>query len=296
MEGSTMESGKWIREKRLSGGISSFNFTRDAFYKGHWDDQTVRARGLFMRTGTDEVVARSYDKFFNWGERPVELGAPLTAYVKYNGFLGIVSSVDGRLFCASKSTDEGPFADILRDVLHSSISARRLEIMEGDLRDLGCSAVFEVIDPERDPHIVEYPCKKVVLLNMVANDLEYDCVDYDVLCAYADSWGVEVKAKVGEFPDMDSVISHLGYGRGQEGYVVEDPCGNMVKVKSPWYLYWKKMRSVVQRACSAAKKLRDVPETGDPGMEWVLSRFRETGEAPSVIELRNAIENREIGA
>ena len=56
--------------ERKYGDISSFNFSASAFFNKIWDEQTVKARGLYINTKTGEVVARSYDKFFNIGERP----------------------------------------------------------------------------------------------------------------------------------------------------------------------------------------------------------------------------------
>jgi tRNA splicing ligase len=57
-----LRANEYVREKDLGDGVSSFNFTRQAFFKGIWDDQTIHARGLFTKNG--EVYARSYDKFF----------------------------------------------------------------------------------------------------------------------------------------------------------------------------------------------------------------------------------------
>lgn len=54
-----------IQEKQVGKGISSFNFKKDVFYGSLWDEQNIKARGLFIHTETTEVVARSYDKFFN---------------------------------------------------------------------------------------------------------------------------------------------------------------------------------------------------------------------------------------
>ena len=59
---------RYIFEKQF-GNISSFNFTRDAFYDKKWDEQTTKARGLFINTANGTVVARSYPKFFNINER-----------------------------------------------------------------------------------------------------------------------------------------------------------------------------------------------------------------------------------
>ena len=59
-----MRESKYIQEKRF-GNISSFNFTKDAFYNKAWDDQTTKARGLYINVPRQCVVARAYDKFFS---------------------------------------------------------------------------------------------------------------------------------------------------------------------------------------------------------------------------------------
>lgn len=67
--------GKFIKELRESeyikereyGDISSFNFTPGAFFGKVWDEQTTKARGLFIDTRRETIVARSYDKFSTSG-------------------------------------------------------------------------------------------------------------------------------------------------------------------------------------------------------------------------------------
>ena len=44
-----MRQNKYIYEKKY-GDISSFNFTREAFYDKKWNEQTTKARGLFINT------------------------------------------------------------------------------------------------------------------------------------------------------------------------------------------------------------------------------------------------------
>ena len=61
-----LNKSKWVQKKVLEGGIISYNFTRDAFYKRHWDENTCTARGLFVDKDTEQIVARAYDKFFGW--------------------------------------------------------------------------------------------------------------------------------------------------------------------------------------------------------------------------------------
>ncbi|HJL44967.1 MAG TPA: RNA ligase, partial [Polyangiaceae bacterium LLY-WYZ-15_(1-7)] len=111
-----------VYEKRSTSKpwIAAFNFTRDAFFDRRWDALNTTARGLFVDVEEGLVVARSYDKFFNLGERPeTTMGAlkerlawPVTGWVKENGYLGIVG-YDAReeaLVFASKSSLESDFA------------------------------------------------------------------------------------------------------------------------------------------------------------------------------------------
>lgn len=63
----TMRQNKFIQEKQF-GNISSFNFTRDAFYDKIWNDQTVKARGLYIDTDRMEVICRGFPKFFSVSE------------------------------------------------------------------------------------------------------------------------------------------------------------------------------------------------------------------------------------
>ena len=116
----------------MFGNISSFNFTSIAFYDKIWDEQTTKARGLYLDTFKGKVAARAYDKFFNINERPEtkfdmlqhKLQFPVTAYVKENGYLGIVSydEYNDDLFIASKSTIDSQFAQWLKEAVYNQIT------------------------------------------------------------------------------------------------------------------------------------------------------------------------------
>jgi len=61
----SLRKDKSIQEKNLDKHVSSFNFKADVFNDSLWTEQNSKARGLFINTETSEIVARSYDKFFN---------------------------------------------------------------------------------------------------------------------------------------------------------------------------------------------------------------------------------------
>lgn len=58
----SLRANRYIQEKKF-GNISSFNFTSKAFYEKIWDEQTTKARGLYLDTFKGKVAARAYDKF-----------------------------------------------------------------------------------------------------------------------------------------------------------------------------------------------------------------------------------------
>lgn len=53
-----------------------FNYNRQAQYEGNWTNFERLCRGLILNHQTGEVVARSFDKFFNWGEEGISIGNP----------------------------------------------------------------------------------------------------------------------------------------------------------------------------------------------------------------------------
>ncbi len=45
-----------------------FEYTAKAMFDREWNDVTMKTRGLIVNWSTKEVLARPFDKFFNYGE------------------------------------------------------------------------------------------------------------------------------------------------------------------------------------------------------------------------------------
>lgn len=257
---------RYIQEKKF-GDISSFNFSRTAFYDKIWDEQTTKARGLYINIPKQKVVARAYDKFFNINERPEtkfdmlqhKLVFPVTAYVKENGFLGIVSydEENDSLFITTKSDPTGDFAGWLKDMLQSKVSESALEDMKLFAKDNNVSFVFECVDMKNDPHIIEYPENRLYLLDIVYNDLQYHKYSFEEMCEVADRFGLLHKEKAFVIDSWQDFFDwyykvleddYLYNGRVIEGFVIEDSKGYMVKLKLSYYHFWKYMRSIAHEA------------------------------------------------
>ena len=251
-----------VRVRRVEGlpGVLACNFTKRAFAKGIWDETSCRARGLFLREADDEVVARGYDKFFNIGQAPgpadleevVRAGAgrPLTVRRKWNGYLGIVSVIDGRLRVFSKSGVTA-YSEHARSLLEAHLGGRADELAEC-IAEAGASLTFEVIS-RRDPHIIDEGDDKVVLLDAIRNqedmvlldglrrdlaeDFGFVCPPVEVLSPAADDDALAALARRARRAEENR----------EEGFVITYADGAMTKYKSDYYRGVRAFRSLLTR-------------------------------------------------
>lgn len=259
-----LRNNKFVTEKKLGDDISSFNFTREAFYSANWNRQTILARGLFIDTKENKIMARSYEKFFRINEvHETELTTlksrlqfPVRAYVKENGFLAIVSYdyKNDDLFIASKSTNKGEYVEYIKAQLepYKENILKHLRYYHEINSDL--TLVFECVDIEKDPHIIKYEKSTLVLLDAIYNTLEFKTVPYDDLVDFAKTKiGCPVKELAFEikswedFRDLYMEVQDEEYqynGNYIEGFVFVDSNGFMTKCKTGYYNFWKFMRSV----------------------------------------------------
>lgn len=260
-----LRSSKLIRVKDLEDGISSYNFTRDAFWNKQWNSLTMTARGLFMKD--DFVVCRGYPKFFNIEERPStgirslenKLVFPISLYKKENGFLGMVSHYpdSSKPFVASKSTNEGAFAEYLTNAILKVGGEDLLNKLGEMSRELDSTFIFECIDPVNDPHIIKYDDVDVVLLDIVKNTIDEDIFySYDEILEIANqiSDKLHVKKLVKTIDSLKDFLSWYEESNLKdpldddiEGYVITDAAGYRVKYKTVHYRMWKYIRKILER-------------------------------------------------
>ncbi|WJJ55323.1 hypothetical protein QB910_000079 [Dabrowskivirus KKP3916] len=258
-----------IRENRF-GNISSFNFTKRVFRNKLWDKQTMKARGLFINVETGEIVSRSYNKFFNINERSDtkihrlrdRLKFPVNVFLKENGYLGIVGydSQSGELVISSKSRIDGDFAVRFRELFFEQFDSKQVEVIKNVCKETNVSLVFEVIDPIFDPHIIEYKSPQLVLLDMVSRNVEYSKRDYSIVKIFAGIIGVKVKEHVATLYDWTEFYNFynavvVDLEDEIEGYVFEDANGFMTKLKTPYYNFWKHMRTVKDQVAHDISKV-----------------------------------------
>lgn len=297
--------------ERKFGNISSLNFSRDAFYKGHWDNMTVRARGLFFNNETYEVVARGYDKFFAIEERPETrisvltetLKFPVEVYQKENGFLGIAAydKENDAVMYLTKGNKGGEYAQTFEKIFkETGCNENYLKVLVKS----GHSVLFEVVDPVHDPHIIKYDNPTVFLLDVVENKLnDAKFVGYTELEAMAQELGCPCKQRVATLVDKAAWLSFVSAldgamvtpnGEFFEGFVLQDAAGMRLKYKTDYYRTWKSLREVARKV-KRYGRLTSSRSLYKPIMihfyHWVKKYYEEHPESEaSIIDLRDMFE------
>jgi predicted kinase len=278
--------------------IVSFNFTKNVFYKQRWDDFNVKARGLFVNINTGKVVARSYNKFFNLGERPeTKLPAvldnftyPVKVFKKENGFLGLIGYDEelNKPIMTSKSLIDGEYAKIFSDALLLKVRQFNIDPMRFQskvvnfMKDTGYGLVLEVIEPHKDPHIISEFGIRIVLLAAINLDFSFKQLPYSELLNLEKELGFSVKhleytahtkEQLKKFIEQIYKTSPL-----HEGFVFEGANNFMVKFKTPYYNFWKQMRTQVQRYAKHQTVNYDIKyngdyETADNFLTWVRQNY-----------------------
>jgi len=254
-----------------------------------------------MSNPPSEVVARGYDKFFNLGQAPgpagfeevvrTGVGRPLTVRRKWNGYLGIVSVIDGRLRVLSKSGVTA-YSEHAESLLRTHLGDRADELA-GIIAEAGVSLTFEIIS-RRDPHIIDEGDDEVVLLDAIRNREDMELVD-DLRLRLAEDFGfispqVEVLSEAvedaGDGADdaLEALVARARAAeeRGEEGFVITYADGAMTKYKSRVYSEIKAFRSLLTRHL-AGNRVR-VTGPGSALMHAYLEREAEEGAGKSLVE------------
>src|SRR5690349_5104447 len=78
-------------QKHPTKDLFIFNYTEETQFSKRWDNITLNCRGLILDDDYN-IVARPWKKFFNFGERDLEIdfNAPVEVTDKMDGSLGIL--------------------------------------------------------------------------------------------------------------------------------------------------------------------------------------------------------------
>ena len=154
--------------------LAIYSYGRKAVFGNIWDDITTKTRGLIVDVTTNEIIARSYEKFFSVEQMPQLLneaekeelsGNQPIITEKVNGCLGTFWRYGLHWGIATKGSFHSPHAKFATEWMEKHIEEHgKLVFPEG------YTPVFEIICQEIQPHVIKYEHDGLVLLNFIKLD------------------------------------------------------------------------------------------------------------------------------
>lgn len=214
-----------------SGDLAIFNYTLDAEKENRWNWLERVSRGLMLNWKTGEIVARSFDKFHNYGHRghyPDRDAYMIQILEKLDGSLGILYH-----------NQESGFAISTRGSLESEQAIWATDYLNRNFDLYGLpdewTLIFEIIYPE-NRIVVNYDGFQGLVLLAIRNRFTGDYVSWNQVQDVAMLHGFELP-KVYNFHNVTEILENLDHlGGNKEGYVVEYSDGSRFKFKGDRYL------------------------------------------------------------
>jgi RNA ligase len=206
-----------------------FKYTAKAQYGGRWNFFERVSRGLIVNCATGEIVARPFDKFYNWLEQGRTAGGHIvTITEKLDGSLGILFRVDDGYRIATRGAFRSEQAEW----------ATRFLIANYDLRDLPneLTLLFEIIYPGNRV-VVDYSGREALVLLAARNRFTGDYLPfYPAVYELGLRYGFPLPT-VYQFNNITEILERTGtLDLSEEGYVVEFADGQRFKFKGDKYL------------------------------------------------------------
>ncbi len=209
------------------GDLRLFNYTAQAQYEARWNYLERVSRGLILNARTGEVVARPFDKFFNWGEGERTTAAPVSVVTeKLDGSLGILYRENGGYRLATRGSFESEQAIWGTEFLQQNHD------LSGFLNDV--TLLFEIIYPENRV-VVDYEGREDLVLLAVRNRFTGRYYPWATVQNIAHTFGFGLP-QVSQFTAPEQLISASEtLTSNSEGWVVEFSDGQRFKFKGEEY-------------------------------------------------------------
>lgn len=223
-------------------GLILFNYKSSAVYADRWNYFETVSRGLILNRATGDVVARPFDKFWNWGERGRTTDAPLLrVWEKIDGSLGILYRHKGEWRVATRGSFDGPQAVWATEFFNQTYPRPNVPS--------SLTMLFEIVYPE-NRIVVDYGERRDLFLLAVRNIQTGMYIP-------PQAWGGMKPPKMptaryaGIFSGLRSVAEIEDATRSlpanEEGYVAEFADGSRFKFKGDAYLRVARLVSAMSK-------------------------------------------------
>jgi RNA ligase len=229
-----IEAGLIDAKRHPSLPLTIYNYSRECQYNEAWDDITIQCRGLIL-DDSGKVIARGFDKFFNYEETygrdliPLKV-TEIIVQEKMDGSLGILFYYGGSWHMATR----GSFC--------SEQAVKGLEMIESkyDLSGFHKKATYlcEIIYPE-NRIVVNYDSEKIMFLSAVVKnkELSWESCKWLFAASGIKTEDIVDSEPVLEFKESAYIALKNKNLENKEGFVVKfEPSNFRVKIKFEEYV------------------------------------------------------------
>lgn len=212
---------------KYNNNLTLFNYNNLAV-QGDWSYFELISRGLIINNKTGEIVARPFDKFFNYGERNLTSTASIE-YVdeKLDGSLGILYRDRESYKIATRGSFDSPQAQWATEYLNRN---HYLKDLPSNL-----TLLFEIIYPDNQV-VVNYNGEEALYLLAARNRFMGDYIGSNYVDFFAANYGFNRPTKYNFFNIEDIKLLLPDLSSGKEGFVVLFSDGQRFKFKGARYL------------------------------------------------------------
>lgn len=209
-----------------SGDLILLTYKACVQFDNLWTDFEIACRGLIINRKTGEVVARPFDKFFNWNENNRTTNAPIKSITeKLDGSLGILYRNNGY-----KIATRGSFES------EQAWWATRFLNEYHNLKDIHNSwtLLFEIIYPD-NRIVVDYKNRQSLVLLTIRNRFNGKYLSNHETNQIAKRHGFDIPI-VYHFKSIQDILdARSKISANNEGWVVEFADGQKFKFKGIEY-------------------------------------------------------------
>lgn len=213
-------------------------YTQEAVFSRQWNEFEQLSRGLIVNKVTGEVVARPFDKIFNWFEDGRKSnGRIMTITEKLDGSMGTLFRHNGNYRIATKGSFSSPQSQWATKFLNDNYN---LTDLPNEL-----TLIFEIIYPQNRSDnrlVIDYGEREDLVLLAARNRFTGDYLPfYPGVYNLSRKYGFSLP-NVYTFNNVTQILEICGkLDSNEEGYVVEFSDGQRFKFKGDRYLELHKL-------------------------------------------------------
>lgn len=245
-----VEQGYITKRYHGNGNTAIYNYTNKTQYEGLWTPETMACRGLVLDMHGN-VVARPFDKIFNYGERGrfPSTDSIVNVTEKMDGSLGIGFYHYGQFYISTRGSFESEQAQWAES---------HFDYSRNDPEDSAWTFLLEIIYPD-NRIVVDYGGAEGLWLLAMRNKYTGAYMPYRKLADYAQWYGFDLVNRV-HFGNPQDIIANLPrLDANSEGWVAEFEDGSRFKFKGDEYVKLHKLISGLnfKSAVIAVKEYRE---------------------------------------